>query len=95
MIPTENGPMSNPGGRSSGSHIHLDPAIQAKNSTNQLVATAFNACERAITILENLDKWQAGLPRRPALAWERAAFCKVFDHPEPGRRIQSFLAKPS
>lgn len=86
--------MSNPNGRSSGSHIHLDPAIQKEDSTNSLVAKAVNASERAITIFENLDKQQTGLSRSLALAWERAAFCDVFDHPEPGTRIRRFLEKP-
>lgn len=86
--------MSNPKGRSSGSHIHLDPAIQKENSTNSHVAKAVNASGRAITIFENLDIQQTGLPRCLALAWERAAFCEVFDDPEPGRRIRRFLEKP-
>ena len=50
-----------------------------------------DACERALTLLGNLQARQAGLPRPAALAWERAAFAEVFDHPEPSQRIQRFL----
>ena len=48
-------------------------------------------CERALELLGNLQARQAGLPRPAALAWERAAFGEVFDHPEPGQRIRRFL----
>ena len=65
MNPYTRGPMSAPGGQSSDSHIHMDPAIHPKDS----------------------------LPRTAALAWERVAFAKVFDHPEPGLRIRRFLDK--
>jgi hypothetical protein len=85
--------MSAPGGQSSDSHIHLDPAIQAQDTRNPLVATGFAGCERALVLLGNLHLAQAGLPRPAALAWERAAFAEVFDHPEPGRRIRHFLDK--
>jgi hypothetical protein len=85
--------MSTPGEQPSDSHIHLDPAIQAQNNGNPLVATASDACERALVLLENLQAHQHGLPRIPALAWERAAFAEVFDHSEPGRRIRRFLEK--
>jgi hypothetical protein len=85
--------MSTPEGQPSDSHIHLDPAIQAQDSANAHVATGFNACERALSLLGNLQRRQAGLPRSPALAWERAAFAEAFDHPEPGRRIRRFLDK--
>jgi len=71
----------------------LDPVILDQGSTDPHVATAFLACDRALALLEDLRRNQAGLPRPAALAWERAAFSEVFDHPEPSRRIQSFLAK--
>ena len=57
------------------------------------VATAFDACERALFLLGNLQGHQAGLARPSALAWERAAFAEAFDHPGPGERIRSFLEK--
>jgi len=57
------------------------------------VGTGFDACERALGLLEELQRRQGGLPRPVALAWERAAFAEVFDHPEPGRRIRGFLEK--
>ncbi|HEX9082975.1 MAG TPA: hypothetical protein VF768_11895 [Holophagaceae bacterium] len=47
--------------------------------------------ERALGLLENLQAMQAHLPRSAALAWERTAFCDVFDHPGPGQRIRRFL----
>lgn len=85
--------MSAPGGQPSDSHIHLDPAIRPQDNANPLVATAFDACERAMALLGNLQQHQEGLPRPAALAWERAAFAEAFDHPEPGRRIRRFLEK--
>ncbi|BDU70654.1 hypothetical protein GETHOR_27550 [Geothrix oryzae] len=85
--------MSIPGGRSSDSHIHLDPAIQAQDSPNALVATGFPVQERALALLQTLRRRQAGTVRAAALAWERAAFAEVFDHPEPGQRIRRFLEK--
>lgn len=85
--------MSAPGGQPSDSRIHLDPAIQAQDNGNELVATGFPACERALFLLENLQARQEGLPRPAALAWERAAFAEVFDHAGPGERIRSFLGK--
>ena len=85
--------MSTPGGQPSDSHIHLDPAIHAQDSANALVATGFNACERALVLLGNLQRRQAGLPRPAALAWERAAFCEAFDHEGPRARIRRFLDK--
>ena len=57
------------------------------------VATAFDACERALSLLGNLQWHQEGLSRRAALAWERTAFAEVFDHQGPGERIRSFLEK--
>ena len=83
--------MSASEGQPSDSHIHLDPAIRPQDSSNPLVATGFDACERAIFLLGNLQGLQGGLPRPAALAWERAAFAEIFDHPEPGRRIRWFL----
>jgi len=80
-------------GQPSDSHIHLDPAIQAQNNRNPLVATGFDGCERALFLLGNLQGFQTGLSRPAALAWERAAFAEVFGHPEPGRRIRHFLDK--
>ncbi len=85
--------MSIPGGRSSDSHIHLDPAIQAQVSPNPLVATGFPVQERALALLGALRHHQVGVVRAAALAWERAAFAEVFDHPEPGQRIRRFLEK--
>ena len=85
--------MSTPGGQPSDSHIHLDPAIQGQDSAIPLVATGVDACQRALALLANLRDRQAGLPRPAALAWERAAFAEVFDHPEPGQRIRRFLDK--
>lgn len=85
--------MSTPGGQPSDSHIHLDPAIRAQDSANDLVATGFIACERALSLLGNLQRRQAGLPRAAALAWERAVFAEAFDHPGPAQRIRRFLDK--
>lgn len=48
---------------------------------------------RALDALQELQATQRGLPRGAALAWERAAFSAVFDHPEPGLRIRRFLEK--
>lgn len=93
MNPPRPGPMSIPGGRPSDSHIHLDPAIRPQDSGNPPVETGFDACERAVSLLGNLQRHQEGLPRSAALAWERAAFAEVFDHPEPGWRIRRFLQK--
>ena len=85
--------MPAPGGQPSDSHIHLDPAIHLQDSPNPHVATGFNACERALSLLENLQTHQTGLPRPAALAWERAAFCEAFDHEGPRARIRRFLDK--
>lgn len=85
--------MSTQGGQSSDSHIHMDPAIRPQDNENPLVATGVDACARALSLLENLQGRQRGLPRKPALALERAAFCEVFDHPEPALRIRRFLDK--
>jgi hypothetical protein len=46
-----------------------------------------------MALLGNLQRQQEGLSRPAALAWERAAFIEVFDHPEPGQRIRRFLEK--
>jgi hypothetical protein len=67
--------------------------IHPQDSGNPLVATGFDACERALFLLGNLQHQQQDLPHGSALAWERAAFCEVFDHPEPGLRIRRFLDK--
>lgn len=83
--------MPAPGGQPSDSHIHLDPAIHPQDSGNPLVATAFDGCERALALLENLQSRQRRLPHCAALAWERATFAQVFDHPGPRARIQRFL----
>jgi len=48
---------------------------------------------RALAALQELQAMQRALPRGPALAWERAAFSAVFDHPDPGLRIRRFLEK--
>ena len=85
--------MSAPGGQPSDSHIHLDPAIRTQDNANPLVATGFDACERAMALLEKLQRHQDGQSRAAALAWERAAFAEVFDHPEPRRWIHRFLDK--
>jgi hypothetical protein len=85
--------MSAQEGQSSDSHIHTDPAIHPQDSANPHVATDFAACERALSLLGNLQGVQAGLARPAALAWERAAFAEAFDHPEPGLRIRRFLVK--
>jgi hypothetical protein len=85
--------MSAQPGQPSDSHFHLDPAIHLQNSGNAFVSTGFDACQRALALLGNLQRQQAGLPRTAALAWERAAFCEAFDHPEPGLRIRRFLDK--
>jgi hypothetical protein len=71
----------------------MDPAIRPQDSGNPLVATGFDACDRAFSLLENLQRHQRNLTRGSALAWERAAFCEVFDHPEPALRISRFLDK--
>jgi hypothetical protein len=44
-------------------------------------------------MLSDLQVHQQGLPRSAALAWERAVFSEVFDHPDPGLRIRRFLDK--
>ena len=93
MNPYTHGPMSAPGGQSSDSHIHMDPAIRPQDNGNPHVATGIDACERALELLGNLQRQQRNLPRAAALAWERAAFCEVFNHPEPGHRIRRFLDK--
>ena len=80
-------------GQSSDSHIHMDPAIHPHDSGIALVTTGFDACERALILLGNLQRHQEELPRSAALAWERVAFADVFDHPEPGLRIRRFLDK--
>ena len=85
--------MSAPGGQPSDSHIHMDPAIHLQDSANPHVTTGFDACERALALLGNLQLHQADSPRPAALAMERVAFANVFDHPEPGLRIRRFLAK--
>jgi len=93
MNPYTREPMSAPGGQSSDSHIHMDPAIHSQDSRNPLVATGFDASERALFWLGNLQHQQAALPRPAALAWERVAFTEVFNHPDPGLRIRRFLDK--
>jgi len=85
--------MSAQPGQPSDSHIHLDPAIRPQDSGNPLVATGFDAGERALFLLGNLRLQQRSLSRQQALAWERAAFAEVFDHPEPALRIRRFLDK--
>jgi hypothetical protein len=80
-------------GQPSDSHIHPDPAIHPQDSGNPLVATGFDAWERALSLLDNLQLNQAGLSRPASLAWERAALAEAFDHPEPGLRIRRFLDK--
>ena len=85
--------MSAQPGQPSDSHLHLDPAIHPQDSGNAFVSTGFAAGQRALGLLENLQRQQAELARTAALAWERAAFCEVFDHPEPGLRIRRFLDK--
>ncbi|WP_291270274.1 hypothetical protein [Geothrix sp.] len=57
------------------------------------MATGFPVQERALALLGALRHRQAGTARAAALAWERAAFTEVFDHPEPGQRIRRFLEK--
>jgi hypothetical protein len=44
-------------------------------------------------MLCELQGYQQGLARGPALAWERVVFSEVFDHSEPGLRIRQFLDK--
>jgi hypothetical protein len=44
-------------------------------------------------MLRDLQDQQRRLPRGAALAWERAVFSEVFDHPDPGLRIRRFLDK--
>ena len=86
-------PTSAPRGQSSDSHVHLDPAIHTQGSATPGVDTAFPAGERALFLLEDLRTHQERLPRPAALAWERAVFAEVFDHPGPGLRIRRFLDK--
>lgn len=83
--------MPAPVGQPSDSHIHLDPAIRLQDSGNPLVTTGFDACERALNLLGNLQSRQREVPRSAALAWERVAFAQVFDHPGPRERIRRFL----
>jgi len=92
MNPDTRIPMSAPGGQPSDSHV-LDPAIRPQDNAKPLVTTGLDACQRALFFLENLQRHQQGLPRDAALAWERAAFCEIFDHPEPGHRIRRFLER--
>jgi len=75
------------------SHIHLDPAIQPQDTENPIVTTGLPASLRSFNMLRELQNHQQGLSRGPALAWERAAFSEVFDHPDPGLRIRRFLDK--
>jgi hypothetical protein len=87
--------MSAHGGQPSEFHIHLDLAIHSQDSGKGVTEpdpdSAPGASERALVLLGNLQIRQVGLPRPPALAWERAAFCEVFGHPGPGQRIRRFL----
>jgi hypothetical protein len=85
--------MSTHEGQPSDSHIHLDPAIHPQDSGNPSVSTGIDACERALSLLENLQQLQENLTRGPALGWERAAFSETFNHPEPRLRIRRFLDK--
>jgi hypothetical protein len=91
MNPYKDEPMSTHGGQPSDSHLHLDPAIRPQDTENAPVATGGDACERALTLLGNLQCHQAGLSAGASLAWERAAFGEVFTHPEPRLRIRRFL----
>lgn len=95
MNPYRPGPMSTPGGQPSEFHIHLDPAIRSQDNGKGVMEPVQDsvpgACERALGLLGILQARQAELPRPAALAWERAAFGEVFDHPEPGQRIRRFL----
>lgn len=93
MTVNTKGPMSAPQGQPSDSHVHLDPAIHTQGSATPGADTGFPAGERALSLLGGLQARQGGLPRPAALAWERAVFAEVFDHPEPGLRIRRFLDK--
>ena len=85
--------MSAPGGQPSDSRIHSDPAIHPKLTRNATVATGVDASLRVLNALCELQVRQSVMPRGPALAWERAAFAEVFDHPDPALRIRQFLDK--
>lgn len=85
--------MSAPQGQPSDSHVHLDRMIHSQDSGTSLVATDFPVCERALSILGDLQGHQEEVPRPAALAWERAAFAAIFDDPGPGQRIRRFLDK--
>jgi hypothetical protein len=93
MNVNKNKPMSAPRGQPSDSHIHLDPAIHPQDTGYPLVATGFSASERALFLLDNLQRHQERVSRPAALAWERAVFAEAFDHEGPGERIRSFLEK--
>lgn len=70
----------------------MKPAIDAQSSAPSWPDEASpNGDARALALLEALRQQQKDLPRRAALAWERAVFCEAFLDPEPGRRVQAFL----
>lgn len=73
------------------SRIHLDPAIHAQPTTKPLAGNGLFGGTRALDLLGGLVEFQEGLSQPQAQAWERAVFCEVFGHPEPGTRIQAFL----
>jgi hypothetical protein len=85
--------MSAPKEQPTDSRIRMDPAIRPQHSGNPVVTTGFHASLRSLNMLCDLQGHQCGLPRNPALAWERVAFAEVFDHPDPGLRIRRFLDK--
>lgn len=73
------------------SDVHVDPAIRSQAITKSLPGKGIYGGTRALDLLGGLLEFQDGLSRPQAQAWERAVFCEVFDHPEPGTRIQAFL----
>ena len=93
MTVKTNEPMTTPLGQASDSLVDVDAVIQSQDTGTPSVATTFPPCGRAFFLLDGLQARQGGLCRSAALAWERAAFAEVFDHPDPGQRIRRFLEK--
>lgn len=54
---------------------------------------SLEADPRALALLSKLQAAQDGLPRSPALAWERVVFSEAFEDPEPRRRVRAFLGE--
>ena len=66
---------------------------QVQNRRGSLEKPAEKADVRALALLNELRNFQGGLPRVPALAWERVGFAMAFLDDEPRRRVRAFLSK--